>query len=108
MGVVVLADGRREYDTIANALSPLGVIAVWAQPDQPFVATGAQLLIVDLAPDRLDNAMVWRAKFTPELPCLVCCGWEPKRELLVRWIRKPFRLDDFWRAVQAASVPVGV
>lgn len=102
LGVIVLAEGRREFDTIANAVAPLGAVAIWAHLADSFVGAGASLLIVDVEPDRLEVAWTWREKFLPNVGCLVCAGWEPNREWEVPWIRKPFRLDEFWQAVRQA------
>lgn len=100
MGVLVLTERRQEFETIANALTPMGAVAFWSRPDESLVCDGAQLLIVDVEPDHVEKAMNWREKFAPRLACLICSGWEPSVDLDASWIRKPFRLDEFWKTVQ--------
>ncbi len=99
VNVVALTDTRQPYETIAHALSPLGGQVVWARLGQPFAGCGAELVVVDVEPHQLDQALAWKERLLPNLPCLVCTGWVLPQEYTLPWILKPFLLNEFWRAV---------
>jgi hypothetical protein len=107
LAVVAVTDTRPLYETMVQALAPLGGQVVWARLSQPFIGQGADLAIVDVEPHRLDQALAWKQRYIPDLPYLVCTGWVLPRECDFPWILKPFLLDEFWQAVlEARGEPV--